>query len=158
MILPISICVAISNVEADHAKVWVQIRQEDGHLDGKWEFPGGKIETGESPPVAARRELNEEVGPLIPVESFIPFKNYSFHYKDRSVCLFVHLLYLSSKGENFKNFAESGWQEVGYQEPLSKWATNIPEANENILKDLAKYLDEERARPHWSETWQQLSC
>lgn len=37
-------------------------RPEDGLLGGLWEFPGGKVETGEAPAEAARREVREEIG------------------------------------------------------------------------------------------------
>ncbi|HNN48829.1 MAG TPA: NUDIX domain-containing protein, partial [Marmoricola sp.] len=36
-------------------------RGPDGSLPGMWEFPGGKIEPGESPQVALCREIIEEL-------------------------------------------------------------------------------------------------
>ena len=43
-------------------KLLVARRPEGGHLAGRWEFPGGKLEPGEEPAAAARRELEEETG------------------------------------------------------------------------------------------------
>jgi 8-oxo-dGTP diphosphatase len=43
-------------------RVLLTQRKAGTHLAGAWEFPGGKVEAGEDPREALRRELREEVG------------------------------------------------------------------------------------------------
>lgn len=42
--------------------VFIQKRPEQGLMAGLWEFPGGKVEADETPEMALRREIREEVG------------------------------------------------------------------------------------------------
>ena len=53
-----------------------------GEFEGMWEFPGGKIEPGESRKVALRREIQEELGIDIIIENLLCTTEYdypSFH-------------------------------------------------------------------------------
>lgn len=53
-----------------------------GEFEGMWEFPGGKIEPGESPEVALKREIQEELGVDITIEKLLCTTEYdypSFH-------------------------------------------------------------------------------
>lgn len=53
--------IAIAVIEHE-GKYLLQQRTSGQVLAGKWEFPGGKIEPGESPAMAAVRETREETG------------------------------------------------------------------------------------------------
>lgn len=53
--------VAVALVDGD-GRVLLQKRPQGKSLAGLWEFPGGKIEPGESPEAALVRELEEELG------------------------------------------------------------------------------------------------
>ena len=45
----------------ENGKVLIARRKPGRHMGGKWEFPGGKIEPGESPEQSLARELDEEL-------------------------------------------------------------------------------------------------
>ena len=52
---------AVALVDAD-GRVLIAQRPEGKAMAGLWEFPGGKVEPGETPEVALVRELKEELG------------------------------------------------------------------------------------------------
>jgi len=68
-------------------EVFIALRPDDKHQGGLWEFPGGKVEPGESVKDALARELHEELG--IEVRVSRPLIQIRHHYADKSVCLDV---------------------------------------------------------------------
>ena len=49
-----------------------------GEFEGMWEFPGGKIETGECAESALKREIQEELGVDITIDKFLCTINYNY--------------------------------------------------------------------------------
>ena len=53
-------------------------RKKVGQLAGMWEFPGGKIEQGETPEECLRREIKEEFGIEIEVGQYLATSEYIY--------------------------------------------------------------------------------
>src|SRR5580693_966156 len=51
-----------AGIVVEGGRVLLSQRKAGTHLAGAWEFPGGKVEPGEDPRAALRRELREELG------------------------------------------------------------------------------------------------
>ena len=66
-------------------QILITKRPDHVHLAGLWEFPGGKVESGESLEAALHREIREELGVEITVDR--EFFSVAHEYPDKSVHL-----------------------------------------------------------------------
>ncbi len=79
--------VAVGVIRNSNGDVLIAKRAEDLHQGGLWEFPGGKVEPGETVQQALKRELFEELG--IDIEQIAPLIKIQHAYPDRNVLLDV---------------------------------------------------------------------
>ncbi len=89
--LPIQIIVAAALVDAD-GRVLIGQRPADKSLGGLWEFPGGKLEPGETPEQALVRELEEELGIKAKIDCLAPFVFASQAYETFHLLMPLYLL------------------------------------------------------------------
>jgi len=75
-------------VVIEGGRVLLTQRAEGRHLGGLWEFPGGKLERGESPEEALVRECQEECGIEIAVADILDVTFY--RYADNDVLLLFY--------------------------------------------------------------------
>jgi 8-oxo-dGTP diphosphatase len=64
-----------------------------GEFEGWWEFPGGKVEAGETPEQALVREIDEELNAAVAVDRYLNTAEYNyptFHLSMR--CFVCHLV------------------------------------------------------------------
>lgn len=77
---PIKLVVACALIDADH-RVLIGKRPQGKPLAGLWEFPGGKLEPGETPEAALIRELDEELGIKVDAPCLAPLAFASHNYQ-----------------------------------------------------------------------------
>ena len=80
----------------DEGELFIDKRPENGMLGGMWEFPGGKIETGENAREAVKREIREELDIEVEVGDF--FMEVKHAYTHFRITLYAyHCLYLGGE-------------------------------------------------------------
>ena len=126
--------VAAALIDAE-GRVLVAQRPEGKSLAGLWEFPGGKIEPGETPEAALVRELAEELDIVVAAEALAAHSFVSHGYPDFHLLM---LLYLCRDWQGEPNSLEG--------QPL-RWATMadlaglpMPPADIPLLESLRSFV------------------
>lgn len=115
--------------------VLVGQRPKDNTLAGKWEFPGGKIELGETPEQALNRELREELG----IEAEIGALKLAITHTYTEIgilILFYEVRYWKGEPKPVHHM------KIDWILPEALRDLEIPEANRRILPDLLKFIAE----------------
>ncbi len=120
-------------------KVLVGQRPPGHTLAGQWEFPGGKIEKGEAPEQALKRELEEELG----IEAEIgPLRLAASHTYGEISILIMFYDVLFWKGEpKLQQHTELRWIS-----PHDFKNLPIPEANRKIIDRLIEVLTSDKKK------------
>jgi len=87
---PLLLVAACALVDTD-GRVLLCQRPEGKQLAGLWEFPGGKVEPGETPEACLIRELNEELGITVAQACLAPFVFASHSYESFHLLMPLYL-------------------------------------------------------------------
>lgn len=112
------------------SRVLLSQRRADQSLPLCWEFPGGKIEPGESPEAALRREAREEIGCELTVQAI---DEVIFHaYEDFDLYMLLYRCAIASGEPQAIEVAAVEWVEV-----TELLARKLPPADLPIARRLA---------------------
>jgi mutator protein MutT len=121
--------IGVAVIWNDRRQILIDKRRHNGDMGGLWEFPGGKIEPGETVEECIAREIQEELGIKIEVGDRLITINHT--YPNFQVTLIVHHCH-HLKGEPQPiECSEVRWVELS---DLEKYA--FPEANIQIIEAL----------------------
>ena len=133
MSVKIVLVAACALVDAD-GRVLLARRPSGRPLAGLWEFPGGKVETGERPEEALIREMSEELGIIIAEPCLAPLTFASHSYPE------FHLLMPLYACRRWQGTAEAKeGQELAWVRPNRMGEYAMPPADEPLramLRDL----------------------
>lgn len=128
--------VAAGIIRREH-QIYLTKRLAGSHQAGKWEFPGGKVEKGETAADALCRELKEEIGIDVAWESIQGecFETVVHHYPDKTVRLeFIEVLKFTGEPSGLEG-QEGRWFDLSELSSLE-----FPKANEGVVTKLLDAL------------------
>lgn len=132
--MKIVLVAAAALIDADN-RILIQKRPEGKPHAGFWEFPGGKLEVGETPEQALIRELHEELNITTIAKAFFPLSFISHTYPD------CHALIPLFGCRNWtgKPEAKDG-QEMAWVKPARLGDYNLLESNVPLIAPLCELI------------------
>ncbi len=131
---PTMLFVVAAALTNEVGEILLQKRPEGRQMAGLWEFPGGKVESGESPESALVRELKEELGIDVAGPDLIPLTFASAQNGDRYMVL---LLYRCTSWQGQPTALES--PELCWHKPADMHALPMPPADEPLVHFLENW-------------------
>ena len=104
-----------------------------GEFQGWWEFPGGKMEAGESPQLALKREIREELDADIEVKELL--ETVEWDYPNFHLTMHCFICSLISESLHLNEHEAATWLTIDTLRSV-KW---LP-ADEILLDKIANYL------------------
>ncbi|MFA9378280.1 MAG: (deoxy)nucleoside triphosphate pyrophosphohydrolase [Lachnotalea sp.] len=96
------------------------------YVSYKYEFPGGKIEPGESPEEALKRELSEEMDIDSSTENMQFFYTVNHKYPDFEITMHSFICPMKSDAFNLKEHIDYKWMNIDNLESLDWAPADIP--------------------------------
>jgi len=121
--------VAAAVIEKDGC-ILIARRKQGWHEAGKWEFPGGTLEEGETPEQCLKRELLEELAILTDVGDLISISEYSYT-PDWTIRLLVYRATVISGV-----FRLNDHDEIRWVKPKALVNYDFPEADKPVVQKL----------------------
>jgi mutator protein MutT len=121
--------IGVAIIYDGQGRILIDRRLAKGLMGGLWEFPGGKIEAGETPEECIRREILEELGIEVTVGSHL--MTIEHDYNLFSVTLIVHHCY-----HRYGKPQPLCCEEIRWVTPEQLFSFNFPEANLQIVEAL----------------------
>ncbi|WP_112480106.1 8-oxo-dGTP diphosphatase MutT [Vibrio variabilis] len=116
----------------DKSQIYITKRPDNLHKGGFWEFPGGKVEAGETISEAITRELYEEID--ITVTEQTVFEHLLYDYPEKSL-EFDFISVTAFEGTPFgKEGQEGRWVTIGELADYAFPEANVPVLNKVIEK------------------------
>lgn len=111
----------------NNGRILLAKRSKDDPLKDKWEFPGGKIEKGETPEACLRRELHEELGIDAEIGDFLCAAKHSYDH------ISVELLFFRVKSYT-GDPTPMDHEEIRWVSPSDFHTYDFPEADKPIIQ------------------------
>ncbi len=129
--------IVVAGIVIEGGKVLLSRRKAGTHLEGKWEFPGGKVEPSEDPRAALRRELREELGIVTRIGEIV---DVTFHRYDEAEKA-VLLLFFDAERESDSPAATAiDVAEVAWWGPAMLDPAKFPPADLTVLAKVTSRL------------------
>lgn len=122
--------IAIALIRKQDGAYLITRRFIDAHMGGLWEFPGGKIEPGETPEETVRREVSEELG--VDIEVGKALDPIEYDYGDRVVKLYPFEAKMIPRSKP----VPIGCEEFSWVAPEKLHNYEFPAANASLIRAL----------------------